>query len=1214
MKKIILALASLFISEQSIAATKAVDNHQPLPKTKKVTQKAQAKVGSQRNSAPTTHPTPATTNHAITAKKTNTPHTAEKCPKNCHEAGVMLQHIHDLRVQIEDKQANLNPQYKKKKINPVNMAQFKGTCEKSCPQLTGIQRQVDKYEKDLAALNAKVGTAVPAGKATKGQAKAAQSAEKCPKNCHEAGVMLQHIHDLRVQIEDKQASLNPHYKKKKINAVNIAQFKGTCEKSCPQLTGIQRQVDKYEQDLAALNAKVGTAVPAGKATKGQAKAAQTAEKCPKNCHEAGIMLQHIHDLRVQIEDKQASLNPAYQKKKINPVNVAQFKGTCENSCPQITGIQRQVDKYEQDLADLNAKAGTAVPAGKATKGQAKAAQTAEKCPKNCHEAGVMLQHIHDLRVQIEDKQASLNPAYQKKKINPVNVAQFKGTCETSCPQLTGIQRQVDKYEQDLAALNTKTGTTAPVGKGQAKTDQPAEKCPKNCFDLGEKLEAAYKLQLEIENEHKRQDPSYQKKSIKPVDIRRFQGTCDASCPAITQAEKQIQRFKKELADLKAKNPNPATKTSATVNEESNPDPTAGSSQPQRLKGQCTPNCDNEVDLRISIRQKNIELDQLKLAQDPTFKVRTYEKEINPNIKIGKQCPIGCKNITQLESREAQLVAELDKVKANSKTIAPKSASVKGQCTPNCDNEVDLRTDIRQLNSQVEELKHQQNPSYRMKIFKDIDQSIKIGKQCPVACNNIKRLEKRKAELETMVATHEKTAPLSPVEEETDLSEPTATASSEEVNEPEAAASEFTDENSMMEAPTEEASEEPAEEPQTAAAPQKKRGIFNRLTSTVTKHAVRAASTVRDAFLARPRKTNDIAATNETYGVDTEEPTSDTPDASNPSINTTIDEESMGNQEAPSDAAIPSESASEDSAIEETIQAETAEQDMDTPIPPNSAPHPFIKKKAGNDQNTIVQRGVPTKSADEETSDSVSQTSTSASETDVLDSNTLPSTDEVAEQDNEQKPTSKAVLPPNSSVEGPDNEEPTSDNAVIAADTPPNTQGYESSDADNNQYEDNGESSISTDETTEYSNTPYGNDGNLGNTDGGEIFHSDSDDNDKSNALNTKAMGAIENIFNGLLTQQQPQAQQPSMQQSPDKTASVPQQPAAMSQDEDNSVDNYDPTTPDNNSSVDQSYGQDGVDNSYGANDAYGDFSDTTATNDNTAGENDAYGSNADAAY
>ena len=940
------------------------------------------------------------------------------------------------------------------------------------------------------------------------------------------------------------------------------------------------------------------------------KASQSASTCPKNCHEAGVMLQHIHDLRVQIEDKQASLNPHYQKKKINPVNINQFKGKCETSCPQITGIQRQVDKYEKDLAALTAKAGN-VPAGKKTKGQAKGAQTASTCPKNCHEAGVMLQHIHDLRIQIEDKQAALNPTYQKKKINPVNINQFQGTCDTSCPQITGIQRQVDKYEKDLAALTAKA-PTAPAGKttnGQATAAQAAEKCPKNCFDVGEKLEAAYKLQLEIENEHKRQDPSYQKKSIKPVDIRRFMGTCDSSCPAIIQTEKQVQRFEKELADLKAQKPASAPTKTEIDNGENSSATAAGASQSQRLKGQCTPNCDNEVDLRISIRQKNIELDQLKLAQDPTFKARTYEKEINPSIKIGKQCPVGCKNIIQLENREAQLVAELAKVKTNSKTAAPSSASLKGQCTPNCDNEVDLRTEIRQLNTQMEELKHQQDPSYRMKTFKAIDPSTKIGKQCPVGCNNIKRLEKRKTELETMIATLEKTVSSSAGEEETSMAEPTVTDPMEEANGTEEASPDVADETPLdesMDSPLEEASEEPTLDSEAVATPQKKRSLLHRFTNTVTKHAVKAASTVRDAFLARPKKANNTAAMDEAYGVNTEEQEADTLKDNNPSMHTAIDEESMDNPEVTSEVAIPEEYASE-----EPIQAETAEQDMENPLSFNPAPQSSVKKKAGNGQATISPIIVPTSSfEDEEASDIASQPITPDSETVAVNSNEPSPSDALTEQDNEQKPASQAIIPPHSSLGASANEEPTLDKDVNDADTS-NNQGYETSEDNDFQDDNMGESSVSTEETTEYSNPSYG---SLSNTEGGEIFHSDSDDNDNSSALNGKAIGALENIFNGLLSPQQPQAQQPSIQQAPAQNVPVPQKPAALSPDENNSLDSYDTNIPDNDSSLDQSYGQEEGDKSYGANNAYGDSADTTPANDNTALGDDPYGSNAYAAY
>jgi hypothetical protein len=1032
------------------------------------------------------------------------------------------------------------------------------------------------------------------------------------------------------------------------------------------------------------------------------KTPQAAEKCPKNCHEAGVMLQHIHDLRVKIEDKQASLNPHYQKKKINPVNIAQFKGTCEKSCPQLTGIQRQVDKYEKDLATLNSKAG---PTAKATPNKAITPQAGDKCPKNCHEAGAMLQHIHDLRVQIEDKQASLDPKYQKKKINPVNIAQFKGTCDTSCPQITGIQRQVDKYEKDLAALNGKAGPAGKMAQPQATTPQAGDKCPKNCFDLGEKLEAVYKLQVEIENEHKRQNSSYQKKSIRPVDIRRFIGTCDTSCPQIIQAEKQVQRFEKELADLKAKQQNAAASQPEGVQEESHQaasatptqpqrlkgqctpncdnevdlrinirqmnieldqlklaqDPTfkartyekeinpsikigkqcsvgcnniklletrkaqleteiakvkANSSptatQPQRLKGQCTPNCDNEVDLRINIRQMNIELDQLKLAQDPTFKVRTYEKEINPSIKIGKQCPVGCNNIKLLETRKAQLETEITKVKANSNPNASQAGSVKGQCTPNCDNEVDLRTDIRQLNTQVEELKHQHDPSYRMKPFKDIDQSIKIGKQCPVGCNNIKRLEKRKTELETMIATLEKTATSSPVEEETEPTEPTGPTTTEPVEEntdTEAPMPDLAEETPVGES-LEEATDEASEEPASAVAPQKKRSLFHRVTSTVTKHAVRAASTVRDAFLARPKKTDNSYSTSETYGAGTEEQETDTLATDTPSMDNTAGEEPVEDQESESSATAPAEPSDDAVTNGEPLQAENADQTFDS-VDSNTVP----EDAAVNTQEGGTEELFASPQPSEETgiSEAPSQTDMPAAESDTLDSSMLAG----EEAANEQNTNTKGSLLSQPSVEELATEEPTADNAANPANSlskAPQTNldnpGDDALADSSNQYEDedNGESSISTDETTDYSSTPlYGN----GGSDGGEIFHSDSDDNNNGNALGATAMATMGNIFNGLLAQQQPSApQQPVAQNTP-----LPRMAAPTLQDTDNSQNDYGATSENSNSALDQTDGSDGLNSAYGDGGSYGDLADTSDTNDGSSyAGNDPYGSNADASY
>ena len=115
----------------------------------------------------------------------------------------------------------------------------------------------------------------------------------------------------------------------------------------------------------------------------------------------------------------------------------------------------------------------------------------------------------------------------------------------------------------------------------------------------------------------------------------------------------------------------------------------------------------------------------------------------------QHCHADCAQVLGIQRQLKKYQDELAAIGAGNALPAPQQG-LKGKCTPGCDNETALRVKIQTLNKQAEQLKHKADPSYRMKTFKPIA-AFKTGQQCPVGCNNIKQLEKRKTQLEQSIA-------------------------------------------------------------------------------------------------------------------------------------------------------------------------------------------------------------------------------------------------------------------------------------------------------------------------------------------------------------------------------------------------------------------------------------------------------------------------------
>ncbi|MBX3457775.1 MAG: sulfur globule family protein [Candidatus Paracaedibacteraceae bacterium] len=380
--------------------------------------------------------------------------------------------------------------------------------------------------------------------------------ETCPRNCIEAVHALDQVYHLRQQIEQAKHAQNPKYTMKTINQTKIQGSNQHCQADCAQVKGIQRQIEKYQADLAKIKATPAQVPPRPQATNHstalvvhQPVATGT---CPKNCHEAWYYLQEVYKLRQQIEQTKHAHNPQYAMKQIKAPTMQDSGQSCHADCPQVKGIQREVDKYKAELAKLKADHTNATNPAQPQKPSLRIPQqeiAAGTCPKNCHEAWYYLHEIHDVRQQIEQAKHAKNSSYQIQTIKPPTMQDSTQHCHGDCPQVLGIQRQLKKYQDELAAINAGNALPAPQQglKGQ---------CKPGCDN-----ETA--LRIEIQNLNKKldqlkhkADPSYRVKTYKPISAVKTGVTCPAGCNNLKQLEKRKSQLNQAITQMQSDHSRP----------------------------------------------------------------------------------------------------------------------------------------------------------------------------------------------------------------------------------------------------------------------------------------------------------------------------------------------------------------------------------------------------------------------------------------------------------------------------------------------------------------------------------------------------------------------------------------------------------------------------------------------------------------------------------
>ena len=478
--------------------------------------------------------------------------------EKCVNVGQMLRLIYG----VEQKISTLNPKYKPH-VAPVNLADYReGSCSAESPtvlELRKIQGTLKLYLKDLESASSHGDTSLTGSQIHKPMALPAPKhkddasgalvphtpADKgvCPKDCHEAWYYLQEVYKLRQEIEQTKHNMNPNYTMKQINPPTMQDSGQRCHSDCPQVKGIQRQVEKFKTELAKLKAAPsqsavhsGALVPHTPADKGV---------CPKDCHEAWYYLQEVYKLRQEIEQTKHNMNPNYTMKQINPPTMQDSGQRCHSDCPQVKGIQRQVEKFKTELAKLKA-----APSQSAVQGQKPTLRTPQQpvaegaCPKNCHEAWYYLHQIHDVRQQIEQLKHKKDPSYQMQKIKEPSIQDSAQHCHANCPQVLGIQRQLKKYEDELAAMHAGNALPAPQQglKGQ---------CKSGCDNETELRVEVQNLNKELDQLKKKADPNYRVKTYKPISAAKTGVMCPANCGNIKQLEKRKIQLEQAINQMRS---------------------------------------------------------------------------------------------------------------------------------------------------------------------------------------------------------------------------------------------------------------------------------------------------------------------------------------------------------------------------------------------------------------------------------------------------------------------------------------------------------------------------------------------------------------------------------------------------------------------------------------------------------------------------------------
>jgi hypothetical protein len=403
--------------------------------------------------------------------------------------------------------------------------------------------------------------------------------------------------------------------------------------------------------------------PSQRAPKPRVRAKST--DCPQNCVEAGEVLREIYKTRLQIEKEHKAKDPDYQGKKINPVN-KKFDGTCADSCKNLIGMEKQLANYKKELADLKSQ-----PEEESEEQPEDPEKHDTSSPKKSVKSkvtGSLKKGGRNLEKTLFSK-SSQSKHQGDTDLNPGDQSQSEDTTEETEEEedtIKPVSKSLKSPKKSLTPSPKKSQNSLSKSEDQPEDEveepssvhsqglraQPKGPCPNNCLNFGKRLEALYKLRVEIEGLRQTQNPTYEKKAIPKVDLDNFEGTCASSCHHIVKADEELKKDTKLVKDLKAsiQKRNQAKKQAKDREKVQKIVPDG-----------CSAYCDNEVDLMIQIRQLTITLDELKHQQNPSYQVK-HLKPIDPNLKIGKKCSKTCEKVKLLTTHKKKLKGQIAELK------------------------------------------------------------------------------------------------------------------------------------------------------------------------------------------------------------------------------------------------------------------------------------------------------------------------------------------------------------------------------------------------------------------------------------------------------------------------------------------------------------------------------------------------------------------------
>ncbi len=646
---------------------------------------------------------------------------------------------------------------------------------------------------------AKTGVVSPTGQhhtqvaPKKGIAKqqSAASHNTCPTGCPQEIALHNKILDVKYQTEEEKRKAKDVLHNKTSNPSTPPPHQtakdgvGSCQSSCHNLevqniilSKEKAELEKAKQqhrdaiEKMKIKAQHTAQSPAAQHATPSHSQPQKVETCPKNCHEAVQALQQVYHLRQEIEQAKQTQNPHYTAKTLTPPTVQDSGQHCQADCAQVKGIQRQIQKYEAELAKV--KATPAHPTQHPQTPQSTALVvhnpqskqvdlshvqapklssadiTAMTHPKEiCLNVGQMLKMIYS----VEQKIHTLNPRYTPHIKSPIDLAQFRqGSCSAESPtvmELRTIHGTLKAYLSDLesashgqashALEHTQHQALPAPHPQQAQAHStalvPAGTCPKNCHEAWHHLQEVYKLRQEIEQAKHAHNPHYEMKQIKAPTMQDSGQSCHADCPQVKGIQREIEKYKAELEKVKADHSQTQTQSTALVPHK----PVAA--------GTCPKNCHEAWYYLQEVYKLRQEIEQAKHAKDSAYQMQTLKAPTMQD--SGQSCHADCPQVLGIQRQLKKYQGELAAITAGKAQPAPQKG-LKGQCKQGCDNETALRIEVQDLNKQLDQLKHKADPNYRVKTYKPIT-AAKTGITCPVSCNNIKQLEKRKAQLTQAIA-------------------------------------------------------------------------------------------------------------------------------------------------------------------------------------------------------------------------------------------------------------------------------------------------------------------------------------------------------------------------------------------------------------------------------------------------------------------------------